>query len=971
MTAYPRPRSALWLVTLFLAASATADESTGSVWQLPTLEVIGTRLGRPLSEAPTVALVIERAEIERRAPGNLSELLRELPEMAVTYITENVAINSTHGTTAADLRGLGAGNTLVLVDGRRTTVSANAFDGALFVDLNRFPPGLIERIEILKGGASAVYGADAVTGVINLVTRRRPSGGEIFLSHGNAFDTDAAETHASLVAGATRGRLGLTFRASVFERNSLASRDRYFSRTANLVPRFVAADPYYANLPAAQLAAFDGRSIFSPSARISPVADQVNGQNGVTIPGLASGAAITALPGTGGVPAGTLDSATPNFAAPFLGVAGGAFNSAAAATFLAPELTRGDPNAHNLYDYNETFTLVPATLRIGAGLRLEYETRGGPAFFAEASAQRNRSNIELLPVGVGSVVPRTNPYNPFGIDVNVAWRLAEAGPRRSQVENDNLALLAGLRSAATAATAWEIAGTYGRDTFSDSMANWLSSSRTLAALARTDATALNPFGGPQFTHDPAVIDALKVTYRPTGQASLLSLDARAARDLWSLPGGAVRAAAYVEHRRETYGFDFDEASLAGDILTLGLVPTPSEWSRAISSLAAEVRVPLLARSVASEPPRLAVEASARAEETEGGFSSGVRPTVGVVFAPVPGWTIRASRAATFRAPSLPQLFSPQSEGYYNSVPDPRRPDALTGDLYDGPNVSRLVRSGGNPALGAETGRVVQAGLAWAPTGGALEGLSVEANWFRYDLENLITGVGPGYVLDNELGGLGHLVRRDPGSETYVNTTGAPIRVLTGPAGETTSVAPGQSATVPGRLQRIDIYIVNLSRRRLIGSDFGLRYTRELATTGRWTLAGNVTYTDESSYAYDSQSALVDGNTGRTGSPRWRGRGSLAWNRRAWNASATLQYTPSSGDLEKLGSYFKPYRVLHLQAGYRAADDSWLRGALISVGLDDVLEDEVPLYADPPTGYSYSSIARPQGRFWRVSLKREW
>ncbi len=958
----PTPlRARLTCGLVFLLLKAASAQATDTL-ELPPVEVIGTRLGRPLNEAPTVVTIVDRAEIERRAPGNLSELLRELPELAVTGITENVAINSTHGVTALDLRGLGAGNTLVLVDGRRTTVSANAFDGTLFVDLNRFPPGLVERVEILKGGASAVYGADAVAGVINIVTRRRPAGGELFVSHGNAFATDAAESHASVVAGVTRGRLALTARASLFARNALASRDRYFSRTANLVPRFVATDSYYAGLPTAQIAAFDGRSLTSPSARLTPVVGQINGQNGVNIPGLPAGAAITALPGTGGVPGGTLAQATPSFAAPFLGVAGGQFNATAAATFQSPEVTRGDPNARNLYDFNQTFGLVPEATRAGAGLRLEYALPGGATAFAEVSAQRNRSRIDLLPVGVSAVVPRTNPYNPFGIDVSIAWRLAEAGPRRSLAENDNYSLLAGLRAPTTASTAWETAVHYSRDRFSDSTVNWLSRLRTLAALARTDATALNPFGGPRFKHDAAVIDPLKVSYRPTGHASLLGFDGQVARDFWSLPGGPIRAAAYLEHRREIYGFSSDAASLAGDILGLGMVPTPSEWHRAVSAIAAEVRLPLLARSSHDAPPRLAVEASARYERAEGGFVSGGRPTLGLVFFPSEAWTLRASRAATFRAPTLFQLFSPQSEGFYNSVPDPRRPAALTGDPYDGPNVSRLVRSGGNPALKAETGHVTQVGLAWAPRHGAARGLSVEINWFRYELENLISGVAPTYVLDNELGGLGHLVLRDPGNETYVNTTGAPLLVLTGPAGEKTAVAPGQSFSVPGRLQRIDSYIVNLSRRRLVGTDINLRYARDLAALGRLTINTAVTCNIESSYAYDAGSPLTDG-TGTMGSPAWRGRGSLAWEKQAWQAS---------GDLRQQGSHFKPYRVLNLQAGYRfPATAAWLRDTSVSLGIDDVLEDDVPLINDPPIGYSYSNVARPQGRFWRVSLKREW
>ena len=116
--------------------------------------------------------------------------------------------------------------------------------------------------------------------------------------------------------------------------------------------------------------------------------------------------------------------------------------------------------------------------------------------------------------------------------------------------------------------------------------------------------------------------------------------------------------------------------------------------------------------------------------------------------------------------------------------------------------------------------------------------------------------------------------------------------------------------------------------------------------------------------------LVDG-TGRNGSPSWRGRFTADWERGIWQAGATLLYTPSSGGFATDGAYTKPYRVLHLSGGWRAPRDSWLRGTRVQLGVDDVLNAEPPLHNDPPIGYNYGSIARPQGRFWRVSLKREW
>jgi outer membrane receptor protein involved in Fe transport len=869
------------------------------------------------------ATVLTRAEIERSGHTNLADLLRELPEFPVAYINDAVAINTTRGSVAPDLRGLGAGNTLVLVNGRRTTVSANAWDTTVFVDANRFPPSLLERVEVLKGGASAVYGADAVAGVVNLITRRLPAGGEWRVSYGNTFSTDVAELDAAFAAGVTRGRLGLTVSGSFTERHALASRDRSFSRTANLAPRFAAAYAEFARLPADQLAAYDGRSLSAPNARFTLVGGQVNGQNGVSLPGLAAGTAITALPGTGGTAAGTLSQATPSYGTPFRDATGGQFNAAAAATFVAPELTRTDPAARNLYNANEETWLVPAARRAGLHARLDYALSASVALFVELGAQRNHSRTQIAPLTVSGTVPRTNPYNPFGVDVNTVWRLVDAGPRRSHFVNDAQSLTFGARSEGHPAITWDTAASYSRDDFKDANNNLMSAPRVRAALASTQAaTALNPFGGATYRQNPALIESLKIQTWFSGWADLASFDAKLARPLFTTRAGQTTAAAYVEGRREQFHSFSDAPSQAGEALGWVVPGDDARFTRNAVAFAGEIIAPVLAAARGETTPRLTVEGAARSEIFSGSFRSGWRPSVGAVAHPAPGLRVRASHAWTFRAPTLLQLYAPQSEGYANSLPDPRRPVALTGDLSDGPNVSRLIREGGNPGLQPEKGRVLQIGATWEMR--ALPGFALEAGWFRYKMENLIAGIGRYYALQNELSGLGYLVHREPGTETYVNRTGAPIPLLSGPNGQTTDLAPGQSATVPGRLVRVDSFLVNLSRRQLIGWDFGARQTIDAGARGRWTVNAAATCTVESSSAFDRFSPLID-NAGGQGTPLWRGRATLDWERRAWSAGTTLIYTASSGSHADR-NYMKPYRTVSLRASWSAPPNSWLRGA---------------------------------------------
>jgi iron complex outermembrane receptor protein len=934
--------------------------------QLPAVEVTGTRLGRPLAESPAPSVVITRAEIERSGRTSLAHLLLDYPEFPGGAVTDAIAISSVHGVSGANLRGLGEGNTLVLVDGRRTVAAANTFGDTVFVDLNRLPPALVERVEVLKGGASAVYGADAVAGVVNIVTRRRASGGELALAYGNSFSTDTAELSAGLVAAATRDRLSVAVTADLLDRHALAHRDRDFSRTTNLAPRFAATYATFAKLPPAQLAGYDGRSLTAPNARITLVPGQINGAAGINISGLAPGAQITALPGTGGTAAGTLALAVPNYTAPAVAPTGGVFSPAVAATFVVPEATRTDPAARNLYNFNDTMWLIPAAQRLGAGVRFDYTTRAGPAFFGHAHLQRNRSQTEFLPAGITAPVPAAQPWNPFGVAVTAQWRLAELGARRSLYADTTSSLLAGLRGTVARRFDWEVAGSWGHNDYSDTTVNAASNTRVRAALATLDRTAaLNPFGGASFRHAPALLDSVRIRPWTAGTSTLAVADARVSGDVIRTPAGPVRAAAYTDTRRERLVATSDPVQRSGDVLGQGVTGADTDRSRRVAAVAAEVIAPLLPARTAAAPAPLVIEAASRWESASGGFRSGARPSAGLVVRPHASLLLRASLASSFRAPTLPQLFAPQSEGFVNSIPDPRRPAALTGDDFDGPNVSRLVRGGGNPNLGPETGRARQFGVVWSPR--SAPGLTLEAGWFRYDLEDLIATVGTGYVLDNELGGLGYLVVRQPGTETYVNRTASPIRVLTGPAGTFTTVAPGASATVPGRLVRIDSYTVNLSRRRLVGSDFTVRYAHTVADLGRFEAHAALTYTDQNSTAFDQATPLVDGASGNF---RWRARGGLDWSRGPWHAGATMSWTASHGKHPEL-SYRKAYRPVNLHAGWTAPRESWLRGTRFTVGLDDIFNESVPLYPDPPIGYNAYLISRPQQRFWRIAATRTW
>jgi len=955
------------LLLLTPLPNVPAQEST---LQLDPLQVMGTRLtGASATDGPAPVLVLERKFIEQYGSGSLFDILRQLPEAQAAGITDGVAVSSTRGVNAFDLRGLGPQYTLILINGRRVTVSANAFDVTTFVDLNRIPPGMVERVEILKGGASAVYGADAVAGVVNIVTRRRASGGEIFASYGNTWDKDAAESRLSVFVGGASDRWSGSLGLDVFRRNALAARDRDFAANADLTARFRAA---FGQAAATQT--YDGRSYASPNALLSATAGQINGTAGVNIPGLPAGTMIANLPGTGGSAAGTLGLASPNPGAVVsVNGAGGTFDPARAAVMVPPQITAADPGAFNRYNFQQDIWLVPAAERLGLNATAEYALTPQAAIFGQFIAQHNVSRTELAPTPITTgndaiSVPRTNHYNPFGVDVDLLWRPSEIGPRRSKFEDTSWSALTGIRDQ-NGSRSWEAALAYSRDESSDRMTNMLRDSLVRAALARGTPDALNPFGGASFRHDPALIDSLKIETERAGSSDLLTADARWADELFASSTRPLRAAGYAEYRRESFSQTNDPLSGAlNDVIGLGPQPNLSAVSREVTALAAEAALPLLRRASPDTPSTLELSAAARWESFSDGFTSGISPSVGLVWRPGRDWLFRVHQSCAFRAPTLPQLNAPQSSGFLNELADRRRPIALTGDPFDGP-VSRILRVGGNPDLKPEFARVTQAGFVWAPRADALRGFAFEATAWHYDLTEVISSVGVAYVVANELGDTADLVTRAPGQQTVTNTTGAAIPILSGPNGATSLVQPGETVTLPGRLLGVSEYPINIARVRKTGVDLAMRHTHQWTNLGQVQLAVSATWVKEAGSARDAVTPLVN-NAGLPGLPRWTVGASATWERQAWSGGAVWSFRGASGDFVRDGNHLAAYQTVGTHIGYTWSKKGWLHGLRGTLGVDDLFNAEPPVVNDS-IGFPYQYVPRAQGRFVHLSVRREW
>ncbi len=943
--------------------------------------VTGSLIKRTDYEGPSPIKTIPRSEIQRVAGTGLADVLGVLPEATNLAINENTANSDTRGATALDLRSLGPANTLVLVDGRRQAPNGIAADGVTFVDINRFPLAMIERVEVLKDGAAAIYGADATAGVVNIILRKDYTGTEISGRYGNYFRTDGGEKSWSLLTGARRGRfrgaLGITHAA----RNAIAAKDLPFSADADQTDIWRAIDPvkYAAKL----LPVANGRSFFDLRSGSGPyatvfvpaVAQLAHPSNGLTPAAILNpltGITATFLPGTGGVPQGTLGRGNNRASVPRENNPG----MPTAAQFVERAYPAGPLS--NSYNFQEMVWSTSAMARLGLSANLECALAPSVDLKLGVSWTRQETDTRLAPPPIFTLadnailVPANNYYNPFGILVGFGYRSLEVGPRIVTVASDSLGLNAVVKGTLQPRFEWELGWAFSANETADTQTN-LRESKVRAALAKTTPDALNIFGGPAFRNNPATIESLKVNSTRAGDAQIGLADFRITTlDLFSWPMGKVGASAAVEHRLERFNVTNDElSSVSDDIIGVSPAAAATRSRRDVQSVSGELRFPLVREKGLAWLRAAELNTAARFERFSDGYDSGLKPYVGLRFQPAPGLLLRATYGKVFRAPSLPQLYGGTIDQFLSLLPDLRRPDALTGDSADAAGSPRLVRTGGNPRLRPEDGTTRQAGVVWDVPGRMLKGLTLEVTYGIIEQKGLIRGsLGSDFILRNELTSTGDLVLREPGTATFTNRTGGPIGVLAGADGTTRSIAPGESVSVPGRITSILDAALNLSDQIVRYYDYGMRHRWKSERWGRFTVSSDWTYYGY--YAFRRRSTDQPLTSVGRSIPRYRGQSSLGWEREKWSANVGFHYTHRYRDLNADGWEVGRYYTFSAGLGYSFGKDFVLRGARLSIGVDNLLDREPPAdRGGSGAGYDQGFVGRPAGRFGSLLLRQSF
>lgn len=503
-----------------------ATQATPSADAEEEIVVTGSRL-RGGGATPVTSFGQER--IKQLGAVSVADVLNYVPQRSLSFSdNQNFA-----GGQSVQLRGLGIGTTLVLVNGRRTVSSALQGSRAYF-DVNSIPLPAVQRIEVLSNSASAVYGADAVAGVVNIILRDEIEHPVVDLYYGFTPDGGSDEKRASVSFGLSSGRLRSGLTLDYFERTPLygferdITADQDFRRFGGTDQRTQTANP---------------GNVFSTTA--------------APLPGLTSTFAAVSV-GSSGI------GLTP-------------------ADFLA---TQG---ALNLESTSRFASIIPAARRQSAVALAQYDLTDWATIFGEIMYV-DRDEARFLPPSALSnvIVPASNAFNPFGVPVRVSYLVTGLGLREETSESEFYRTVAGIRGD-VGPWSWELAGLFIDDTGENQTSNVIDPARRNAALASSNpATALNPFqDGPGGS--PAVLASILANPAIGLFGSTASQGSgQISGPLFDLPGGAVEIVLGGEVRNERF-----EANASGIVIDVDRDTESAFAELRVPLISPEMNVPLV------------------------------------------------------------------------------------------------------------------------------------------------------------------------------------------------------------------------------------------------------------------------------------------------------------------------------------------------------------------------------------------
>ena len=904
-------------LTLGVVAQEDVEEEEGE--DIEEVVVTGSRIVRVELEGSSPVQVFDRIDIERSGETSLGELLREIPSVAGGAQTTQIN-NGGDGTNRISLRGIGSGRTLVLMNGRRlpsstTGLASTNLTGA--VDLNTIPVSMVDRIEVFKDGASAIYGSDAVAGVVNILTRRGYDGVQVNYQHGVSSRGDGIRTGADMTFGGSSDRSSFLVFGSYVNEGSICACDRDWAETP--------------------LALFGGETIFLGSSAPPWGRYRFTDANG------------DRQDQTRGPEFGDWRSFS------FFG--GDSYN-------YAPSNHQRQPSRRFSVAFNGDRMIddLPFLGDSRFSLEMSYLNRDSDQRLAE---------VPLAPLAFfGYAAPYTadNYYNPFGVDVH-DWRrrMVEGGSRFEDTITETKRILLGLdgelgnwdydmyATFGETATEGHFGDIYNLErvknavgpSLMDEDGNFVldGDGNPLCANDTGSCVPLNVFGQNSVTQE--MLDYVTFV---DNQSSLQDQKAFAFNlvnsDIADLPAGPMGVAFGYEWREER-GKDVPDSQVnaLGGAAT-GTPRKPTSGGFSVKELYGEMVVPVLGDIAIAESVELSLATRFSSYDP---FGDTTNSNVGFKWRFSPQIMARMKLSQAFRAPSTSHLYG--GSGFsFPSLGDPCSTNPTSFCIADGvpaggfEPISTQIRTtvGGNINAQPETADVQTYGFVIEPN--FLSGLSITIDHFDIDLTDALATLGASFILNScaESGEYCELIERIPSGQN----AGNPINVIN--------------------------TVTNVGGVNTAGWDMGVSYLGLELLGGNWDFRFEATRLEEYEVisADGSSSDLAGKFASDANYTNWRSNFDIVYNRvnlqMSWNMRTVGDADETAFDYatgEDVDRVLEGRTYHDLQASYDFVDQNMI----IAGGIDNVMDEDPPLSLD---GFNDNTDVRTfdtAGRYYYMKI----
>lgn len=999
------------------AEAATASSQPADAKEtLQTVVVTGTQIqGSKITGIVPVAVVGPK-EIAAIGAVSGDDLVRALPQMGdVNFNSTNGAVSSNFArgdVGSINLRNLGDGDTLVLVNGRRvvqypgTQASTLTPVPDVTYNTNAIPVADAQRIDLLLDGAAAIYGADAVAGVVNIITKSDVNGGDFNVQYGGAQGTSLRELNINGDFGRdfADGRGNVTVFLSHTDRSTLNSTDQSFTATADKVPLF-------AGTAFAGDNALDLRSTLGPWGSFQTPPGFGTVKQGTTALTSASGT-FHIQPSSDGSCAAQLGN-------------GICLGKGTNATSGAERNTRSDDQA------TYPISVMPSLERYNFYLTGHYDLSSDVTAYTEMGYYTASTRSLQAPVfSIGSIlmtIPASNYWNPFGPvtfpdgtanpnrlpGLNIpasglpmtlnSYRFEDLGPTTVSDQGYQRRILFGLRGRKFGFN-WDTAVLFS-DAGNTDTQDGISATALQQSLALSTPDAYDPFSG----GDPAnptgrdttpssgtALNAIRIRTVLKDYNTLALWDFKVSRpDLFTLPGGDLGIASGVEVRRESME-DNRDPRVDGTITwtdavtgvlqpsdLYGVSPTPDTYGkRVVESAYAELAVPVIAPKMHIPLVRRVDMQLAGREEHYSDFGDVFTPKVAAAWDVVKGLRFRGSWTRGFSAPNLLQenatlVTRGNTNVDYVRCEADLRAGRISNFSQCSENFVATSERYGNTGLKPETSTSKSFGIVFQPQfiPESLGTLVFTADYWEIDQKGIVGVLGSQDALI-----LDYLLR-----EQGLNN---PNVVRGAPTADDTAEFAGSGIAPAGQVTYVKDQYVNLLPLEAKGLDLSANWVLQGTRFGDFDLNLDVAnmrqlYLQPSPVVQELLAARAAGliNAGTSisgggsllqdeGAPKYKGTAALTWHYEQWTIGAFAQYI---GDVQDTGlidsktrlPYIVPWQITGNLYGQFQFDNHILGQTRLRVGVRNFTNENPPVY-DSSYGY-LSSLYEPYARYWYVSV----